>query len=245
MRERSARTLLAFALGSLVACAGTGGHDAGSAAVAPETKLDAFAFRDLAGSEVRWSPAEGLSVTAAEARRPRALLVHAFQADCGACAEQAGELEQLRARHPNVAIVGVDHRLGAPDVRTFAERSGAAYPLLLGADSPWAERWGRGDATYVVDPGGTIVYSQVGFHPSDVARWDAVLKDLAAGRAARWSGPHRDAVVVHETLPTIELPRIDSGGDARIGLDGDGALAFEQAGEHRRFRAAVGFFSRY
>jgi hypothetical protein len=97
---------------------------------------------------------------------------------------------------------------------------------------------------YVVDRRGAIAYAQVGFHPSDVERWQAVLDDLAAGRAPRHSGPDRDAIVVGERFPELELPLFD-GDSARLGPDEQGTLVAERAGERRRYRAAIGFFSRY
>jgi len=98
---------------------------------------------------------------------------------------------------------------------------------------------------YIADRRGRVVYSQVGFHPSDVERWEAVLDDLAAGRTARCSGPERDALVAGERLPTIDLPLVDGRAAARLGVDEHGALVVEGAGGRRRLRAAIGFFSRY
>jgi hypothetical protein len=181
-----------------------------------------------------------------EARRPDALLIHVFQPDCPACRQQARELERLRARdRGRTATLGIAHRLTAEEVLAFSEATGARYPLLLGTGSAWSELWGRGDSMYIVDRRGTIAYVQVGFHPSDVERWEGVLEDLAADRVARFSGPKRDGLVVGERFPVIELPLVDGQGSARLALDEQGRLSLERVGKRERFRAAIGFFSRY
>ena len=208
-------------------------------------ELDAFAFLDPQGRQVAWDPANGLQIDSGQPQVLDALVTHAFQPDCPACRQQAIELEGLRARaRERTAIVGVAHR-PAGDLRGFADDTHAKYPLVQGGGTDWAERWGRGDALYIVDRTGTIAYTQVGFHASDVARWQDVLEDLGAGRVARHSGPERDVLVADENLSEIELPLIDGTASARIGLDDHDLLVLEQAGQQRRFRAAVGFFSRY
>jgi peroxiredoxin len=238
----TARLALLAALAGAASCRGSDG----SASPAVGRELETFSFPDLDGRTVAWSPGAGLGIDGGEARRPDALLVHVFQPDCAACRQQARELERLAARDPRrSATLGVAHRRGPGDLRAFAENTGASYPLLLGTGSDWASRWGRGDSLYIVDRQGRIAYAQVGFHPSDVERWQAVLEDLAAGRAARHRGPQRDALVVGEALPEIALPLVDGRGSARLGLDEQGALVAELPGERRRLRAAIGFFSRY
>ena len=243
MARGGAGVLLAGVLGAAAACRGGDGRAEPPSPVVGQF-LEGFSFPDLTGSAVSWSPTEGLHL-AGNARTQEAVVVHAFQSDCPACRQQAVELEQLVSERPESAIVGVAHRLTQHDVQAFAEDVGATYPLLLGSGSSWAERWGRGDSMYVVDRTGSILYSQVGFHPSDPARWDAVLDDIHAGRAVRYSGPERNALVVGEALPPIELPVVGGLSAASLRLDDEGALVFEQRGTRRRFRAAVGFFSRY
>ena len=225
---------------------GSDGQEGRTASPVVGVELEAFSFVDPSGSKIVWSPEEGLRVGSEAPRTPYALVIHVFQPDCPACRQQAGELKKLDKQDPGrLAIVGIAHRLAAPDVQSFAESTGAEYPLLTGTGTAWTEHWGRGDPTYIVDRRGAIAYAQVGFHPSDVERWQGVLEDLAADRAARCSGPERDALVVGEGLPVIELPLVDGKGSVRIALGEDGTLAVEQAGGRRRFRAAIGFFSRY
>ena len=245
MATRAAWLVLAGALGAAGACQGSDGGAGRAASPDVGRELDAFSFADATGRELAWSPEDGLRSESGEARRPEALVIHGFQPDCPACRQQASELERLATREQGRAVVlGVAHRLAARDLQTFAADTGVTYPLLLGTGSAWAERWCRGDSMVVVDRRGRIAYVQVGFHPSDVERWRAVLEDLAAGRAARTSGPDRDVLVVGEGLPVIELPLVDGRGPARLGRD-EGALVVEQSGERRRYRAAIGFFSRY
>ena len=236
--------LASFAVAS--ACKGSdseGDHEPGSAV---GRRLDAFSFPDLAGREFAWSPEAGLRVDSEELRRLQALVIHVFQPDCPACREQARELERLSVRAPErFGVLGIAHRLDTRDVQGFSEDTRVTYPLLLGTGSAWADHWGRGDSMYVVDRRGMVSYAQVGFHPSDIERWQAVLDDLAAGRIARFSGPERDGLVVGEAFPVIELPLVDGEGTARFGLNEEGQLMVERAGERRLFRAAVGFFSRY
>jgi len=76
---------------------------------------------------------------------------------------------------------------------------------------------------YIVDRQGSIAYSQVGFHPSDVDRWKTVLADLTAGRAASVSGPERSELVVGERFPPIHLSLVDGKTDRPIDLLVEGA----------------------
>jgi hypothetical protein len=209
-------------------------------------ELEAFSFTDAAGRRIEWSPGAGMRTDSGEARVADALVIHVFQPDCPACREQARALERLRTKAPpRTSILGIAHRLASGDVEAFSADTSAGYPLLLGTGSTWADHWSRGDSLYIVDRRGAIAYGQVGFHPSDVDRWRGVLEDLAAGRAARYSGPARNALVVGEGLPEIELPLLGGQASARLGLDEQGTLVVERSGERRRFRAAIGFFSRY
>ena len=207
--------------------------------------LEGFSLPELGAGEVSWSPEGGLHSGGDAARRPAALVIHVFQPDCLACRQQARELERLNSQHPESAVVGVAYRLDSAAAQEFADETGATYPLLLGSGSDWARRWGRGDCMYVVDRAGSIRYSQVGFHASDPARWQAVLEDLHANRPVRHSGPGRDELVVGETLPPIELPLVGTGIEASLRSSDSGGLVFEHPEGRRRFRAAVGFFSRY
>jgi peroxiredoxin len=246
MGTRAACLVLIAALGWTWACRGSDGRGDGSPNPAVGRELDAFAFPDLAGRQIAWSAEHGLRDGSGEVQKPDALVIHAFQPDCPACRQQARELERLRARDSGrTAILGVAYRLAARDLRAFSDDTDVTYPLLMGTGSLWAESWGRGDSMYIVDRRGRISYAQVGIHPSDAERWQAVLEDLAADRVARYSGPERSGLDVGEGLPVIELPLVNGQGFARLGLDEQGTLVAEQSGERRRFRAAIGFFSRY
>jgi thiol-disulfide isomerase/thioredoxin len=206
-------------------------------------ELEPFAFTTPDGAPLAWDPDVGLRV-GAELRTPAALLVHVFQPDCPACQDEARALADLAQRRTDVAVVGLAHRRGADEVDGFRALTGATHPLAHAAGSGWAERWSRGDPTYLADGSGRVVYAQVGFHPSDVAVWEAALADVHAGRSVGRDGPDRPAVVVGERMPRIELPELATRTPVVLDSEG-GELVLARGGERRRFRAAIGFFSRY
>jgi hypothetical protein len=117
--------------------------------------------------------------------------------------------------------------------------------VAAGTGSEWAKRWGRGDPLYVVAADGRVVYRQSGFREDDVSRLGAVVEDLVAGRSPRYAEALREELAVGDPLPAIELPDLLTGRPLALAHEG-GALAFRGAGGGvRRYRASLGFFSRY
>jgi peroxiredoxin len=205
--------------------------------------LEPFSFATSERETLAWNPEGGLRAGAGHGA-PAAMILHVFQPDCPACQDEARALAELSAGREGVAVVGLAHRGEPEDLEAFRGVTGARYPLAHAAGTRWAERWSRGDPTYLVDPDGRIVYAQVGFHPSDVAGWNAALDAVLAGRPVDRDGPERPALRAGERMPRIELPDLVTGRTTVIDTR-DGELVLERDGEARTFRAAIGFFSRY
>jgi hypothetical protein len=214
-----------------------------AAAAALGSLLEPFSFLTWEGETLAWDPEDGLRA-GAEHGAPTATMLHVFQPDCPACQDEARALAELGAGREGVVIVGIAHRGEPADLGAFRALTGASYPLAHAAGTRWAERWSRGDPTYVVDRSGRVVYAQVGFHPSDVAGWSSALDAVLAGRPVERDGPERPALRAGERMPRIELPDLVTGRTTMIDTR-DGELVLERDGETRTFRAAIGFFSRY
>lgn len=205
--------------------------------------LASFSFDDLNGDSLSWN--EGRLRTGGAERTPSALFVHVFQPDCGKCAALACSLQAVVATSPSDAAVGIAHRLGNSQSRVFVGRTGITYPVAVGTGSAWAKRWGRGDPLYIVDGRGRIAYRQTGFREDDVPRWRAVIEDLRAGRPARFTTAERASLEAGDPLPRIELADLMTGRSLSLTTEA-GRLRFVDAlGRVHRYRASVGFFSRY
>jgi peroxiredoxin len=230
---------LAIAAGS---CA-TPDERAGAAATHPDVgrTLDRFELPGFEGKPVAWRPdapdLEG---------GPPLLLVHVFQPDCLACREEAVALERDRERLASLGVetIGVSHRGGDREAREFAATTGARYPLAVGAGSAWAERWSRGDPTFLVRSDGTIAYAQVGFHPDDAATWLDVATALRRGAEPGATTSRRKPLLEGDPMPPLVLHDLATGAPTSL-RSVAGRLVFERDGERKSYRAAVGFFSRY
>lgn len=242
-----ARLLWLLALAACGAATDEGERGGGATTAMPPigAALESFDLRDANGAELAWSARLGLRHGSASPGVPAALMIHVFQPDCPACRDEGRALERMRSGSSAVTVVGIAHRGGPDEVRAFAAATGATYPLAPAAGTPWAERWSRGDPTYVVDRTGDVAYGQVGFHPADPETWADVIADLTAGRPARVTGPRRDVLAVGMRMPAVELPVLGEEGAARITTSEAGALTIELDGETRACTAALWFFSRY
>jgi len=204
-----------------------------------------FSFLDTEGRPLSWTAAEATLEAEGKSTMPSALIVHVFQPDCGACREEAKALEALSRESGGVAIVGLAHRGEKGAAETFKQEIGVSYPLGIATGTDWARTWGRGDPTYIVNRESRLVFEQTGFEAKDAQLWRDVVTDLAAGRAAQVTGSGRKSLKVGEELPTIELASLVDGRPLRLSAD-SGELVFRTGdGREQRYRASIGFFSRY
>lgn len=211
----------------------------------PGEPFPSFSFADIEGRSLSWTSASATLETEGRSTNPTALVVHVFQPDCGACRDEAKALEALSRERSEIAIVGLAHRGEKSDVEALKREVGVSYPLAVATGTEWARTWGRGDPTYIVSRESRLSYVQTGFEAKDTLLWSEVAEDLAAGRAARASGSGRESLAVGEKLPTLEFASLVDGRPLRLGAD-SGELVFRDGdGHERRYRASVGFFSRF
>lgn len=242
-----------WAVVSLPGCHGAASHTYTQApngnASPPQVgdQLESFSFSSLSGESLTWDAQRSTLTAGTEQDQPTAMFLHVFQPDCHKCQALAGALQRLvneeHAEKPTA--VGVTHRGDEQATIDFVRDTGASYPIAVGTGSRWAHTWGRGDPLYVVDRHGRVVYSQVGYENGDPKVWRKVLADLVADRTMRFTHPGREGLRAGDILPALKLPDQLSDRGMSLTSGGNGLLFTNADGREHRYRASIGFFSRY
>jgi thiol-disulfide isomerase/thioredoxin len=144
---------------------------AGTVVARPGEVVPAMALPDLRGRAV--------SLPAAYAGRP--LLINLWASWCGPCASEMPELQRFSRQQAanGVQVIGI--ALDDPAaVRTFVQRLGVTYPVLLDTPGPADAGVRLGNPagvlpyTVLVSPRGVLLKQRIGpFGPGEVASWAA------------------------------------------------------------------------
>ena len=93
-----------------------------------DVALESLVFKDLEGKPTSVASLRG---------RDQAMVIKVFGTWCPNCHDAGAHLSELAAEHPDIAFVGLafehteDHARSARLVRTFCERHGIAFPILI------------------------------------------------------------------------------------------------------------------
>lgn len=237
----------------LAGCHGTGWRAAESPTNTPAGTprvgdlLESFSFPALSGESLAWSESSGTLKVGPLAQHPEALFLHVFQPDCPKCQALARALEDFAKNEQKgkLAAVAVTHRGDELAANDFVDSTRASYSIAIGTGSAWAHKWGRGDPLYIVDRTGKVVYSQVGFEVGDPQIWRMVLADLQANRTVRMMHPSREGLHTGDPLPTLRLADLFANREISLSSDRVGLIFSDAKGLKHRYRASIGFFSRY
>lgn len=210
-------------------------------------RLESFSFSALSRRSLAWDAEQVALIEGTESRQPKALFLHVFQPDCHKCQALAETLQRLTSEEQvgTVAAVGITHRGDERATNDFVRDTGASYPIAVGTGSKWAHTWGRGDPLYVVNREGRVVYMQVGYQEGDLGVWRGLIADLAEGRSVSVTHPARVGLRSGDALPTVELTELFSGRSISLTTDSGGMVFTDPEGREHRYRATIGFFSRY
>ncbi len=209
-------------------------------------RLESFSFSALSRRPLAWDAERTTLTGGKEPRQPTALFLHVFQPDCHKCQALAEMLERLTSEEGGtLAAVGITHRGNERATIDFVRDTGVSFPIAVGTGSQWTHTWGRGDPLYIVDQEGRVVYMQVGYQEGDLEVWRGVLADLAAGRQVSVTHPEREGLRVGDALPTLELTELFSGRGISLASNHGGMVFTDPEGREHRYRATIGFFSRY
>lgn len=213
-------------------------------------KLPGFSLKSgVDGSPYSFRP-EGQQVLLLHGDRktsPKVLVVHLFQPDCLQCQAQMKALEQVHKdlADKGVAVVGVAHRGDAGDVKDVAARQKVTYPMLAGQGSEIARQFAAGDSLAIADASGTVRFATVGYGQGDEKVWREAIDQLLAGKPVTSETVDRERLSAGDRLPSIRLPSVADGKVMSLSGEG-GRLTFrDSAGDVKRPRGAIGFFSRY
>ena len=98
--------------------------------------------------------------------RGKAVLVNFWATWCAPCREEMPSMEALRAsmRDKPFVVLAVNVGEGPRAARSFGEKMGLGFPLLLDADTKTTRAWGARvlPATFVLGRDGTIRYGHFG-----------------------------------------------------------------------------------
>ena len=210
-------------------------------------RLESFSFSALSQRPLKWDAERTTLTSGAGQRQPTALFLHVFQPDCHKCQALAKALDRMVSEEQDgtLAAVGITHRGDERATIDFVRDTDVSFPIAVGTESQWAHTWGRGDPMYIVNREGRIVYMQVGYQERDLDVWRGVVADLAEGRTVSVTHPAREGLRAGDVLPTVELTELFSGRVISL-TSGDGGMVFtDSEGREHRYRATIGFFSRY
>jgi peroxiredoxin len=130
---------------------------------APEEEVKApdFALPDLAGKKSRLTDFRG-----------KVVVLNFFATWCLPCRDEMPALERLHQTYKDkgLAVLAVEIRESAKDVRTFMQEFMISFPALLDADGSVASTYGIRPvpATYLISPDGKIVWRAFG-----AREWDS------------------------------------------------------------------------
>ena len=210
-------------------------------------RLESFSFSTLSQRPLTWDAERATLTAGAGPRQPTAWFLHVFQPDCHKCQALAKSLDRMASEEKGgkLAAVGITHRGDEQATIDFVRDTAVSFPIAVGTRSQWAHTWGRGDPMYIVNREGRIVYMQVGYQEGDLDVWRGVVADLTEGRTVSVTHPAREGLRAGDALPTVELTELFSGRGISL-TSGDGGMVFtDSGGQEHRYRATIGFFSRY
>jgi hypothetical protein len=234
-------------------CQGVGfrtqGQSSQMAASPPQVgdRLESFSFSALSRRSLAWDAERATLTAGTEPRQPTAMFLHVFQPDCHKCQALAETLERLTREEQagKLAAVGITHRGDQRATINFVRDTGASFPIAVGTGSRWAHTWGRGDPLYVMNREGRVVYMQVGYQEGDLDVWRGLVTDLAEGRTVSVTRPARAGLRTGDALPTVKMTELFSGHGISLASDKGGIVFTDAEGREHRYRATIGFFSRY
>lgn len=174
-----------------------------SACAAPllaDTRADAGATvapaADARLADVRY-PQVAAWIRDEQERTGRPVVVKFFASWCGPCAEEAPVLLRAARRHPDVAVLGIDHQDLPSKAEAWIDEHGFdAIPTLADVEGETARRFGaRGmPSVSFVDGSGHVVHTHTGPIDDDLLEaWIAHLVDGGPRPAARPDAPSTDA----------------------------------------------------
>lgn len=135
-------------------------------------------------------PAPELALVGLDGRRwsiadadGRLVWVNFWATSCEPCRTEMPAMQRLAEEYPDeLLILGVDWGEEADAVRSFADRYGVTYPILLDPGLDTYYRWAGTDGLprhYFIGQAGTVLREVIG--PLEPARMVAILEDLLAG----------------------------------------------------------------
>ncbi|MCH9031146.1 MAG: TlpA family protein disulfide reductase [candidate division Zixibacteria bacterium] len=209
--------------------------------------LESFSFRSLKNKLISWDESARSLKINDSALNLEALILHVFQPDCGKCKSLAVSLQALSAKYSdsNIFVLGIAHRKQPAESKAFAKKHDLTYPILVATDTEWGRRWGRGDAFYIVGSSGLVVYSQTGYNSSDPESWGHVVDDLIGSRRNLITEPKRKRFHVGDTLPNIQLPSLGDRSPMTLSVLGNDLSLTKAGAKEQKYRASIGFFSRF
>jgi thiol-disulfide isomerase/thioredoxin len=120
-------------------------------------------------------PITGKKVSLTEFRG-KPVVVNVWASWCAPCREEARDLAQVVAEHPEVAVLGIDYQDGVPAARRFYERYGWKHPSIFDRAGEVAARLGLESlpTTVFLTPGHRESSRIVG--PADLAAFERGLE---------------------------------------------------------------------
>lgn len=159
------------------------------------TNSPGFRLSALSGEMITWTiQKDRLALTVApkpgtgEATQsnPKAALLHFCQPACRVCQEEMVPLQKLHGKYgkQGVTVLGVSGSPMEDTAKKVVKQLGLTYPMLKGAGSADVDKWETlGCPVYVVDAGGVIRFSQVGFTEGDEKKWEQTIQTLLSEKA--------------------------------------------------------------
>jgi hypothetical protein len=86
---------------------------------------------------------------------------------------------------------------------------------------------------------------QVGYQEGDLDVWRGLVADLAEGHTVSVTRPARAGLRTGDALPTVKMTELFSGHGISLASDNGGIVFTDTEGREHRYRATIGFFSRY
>lgn len=103
---------------------------------------------------------------------------------CGPCAESFPWLNQLQAKYPGLAVVGVNLDAEPAAADAFLKKHPAAFAIVRDPQGALPERY-RVDgmpSSVILGPDGRVLHQHSGFRKSQIPQYEAAIRAALAGR---------------------------------------------------------------